>query len=319
MAHWQRRLLARYTRNLALVSRELTARHLRSDRRGALGRRRQLRLGSLGDGRPLSAPESGERPARPCKISGEEVWLDTKKMRLRRRLPSTKRRLRPVGLKPRKKEKVSRRVGQPAQWQQHLLLSAGRSGDRGLRPLSQEEGQEHSFRRARRASSRSPRRCSTASTCARPFATGTKAQIYVRKFQKIHGEVGSVIVIFDEDRDDRYPYMTTWLGEHQNESDMAFYSTYPVRPPGGAGNRPRRIRRFPDEPAGAPHVRRVAGSGLRFRREQAGAAAAGGPRLFVAAVRGLCGRQAAALGLPQHRRALRPHHRLHSRSASFRR
>jgi hypothetical protein len=52
-------------------------------------------------------------------------------------------------------------------------------------------------------------------------------RIYVRQFQKIHGEVGSVVVIFDEDRDGRYPYMTTWLGENQNESDMAFYSTFP--------------------------------------------------------------------------------------------
>ena len=25
----------------------------------------------------------------------------------------------------------------------------------------------------------------------------------------------------------RYDYLTTWLGEHQNESDMAFYSTFP--------------------------------------------------------------------------------------------
>ena len=49
----------------------------------------------------------------------------------------------------------------------------------------------------------------------------------MRSFGKVHGEVGSVVVIFDEDRDDRYPYMTTWLGEHQNESDMAFYSTNP--------------------------------------------------------------------------------------------
>ena len=52
-------------------------------------------------------------------------------------------------------------------------------------------------------------------------------KIFVRNLQKIHGEVGSVIVIFDEDRDGRYNYMTTWLGEHQNESDMAFYSTHP--------------------------------------------------------------------------------------------
>jgi len=52
-------------------------------------------------------------------------------------------------------------------------------------------------------------------------------KIYVRQFEKIAGEVGSVIVIFDEDPGDRYSYMTTWLGEHQNESDMAFYSTFP--------------------------------------------------------------------------------------------
>ena len=52
-------------------------------------------------------------------------------------------------------------------------------------------------------------------------------KIYVRQYDRLHGEVGAVIVIFDEDRDDRYGYLTTWLGEHQNESDMAFYSTHP--------------------------------------------------------------------------------------------
>ena len=39
--------------------------------------------------------------------------------------------------------------------------------------------------------------------------------------------MGAVVVIFDEDLDSRYNYMTTWLGEHQNESDMAFYATQP--------------------------------------------------------------------------------------------
>jgi hypothetical protein len=52
-------------------------------------------------------------------------------------------------------------------------------------------------------------------------------KIYVRQFQKIQGEVGAVVVIFDEDRDNRYTYLTTWLGENQNESDMAYYSTFP--------------------------------------------------------------------------------------------
>jgi len=49
----------------------------------------------------------------------------------------------------------------------------------------------------------------------------------VRQFDKIAGEVAAVIVIFDADPEDRCTYRTTWLGEHQNESDMAFYSTNP--------------------------------------------------------------------------------------------
>jgi hypothetical protein len=44
-----------------------------------------------------------------------------------------------------------------------------------------------------------------------------------------------VIVIFDDDRDGRYTYLTTWLGEHQNESDMAFYSTMPFEHVVGPG------------------------------------------------------------------------------------
>ena len=40
-------------------------------------------------------------------LSGEEIWLNTKKLRLRRRLPRPKQRLMPRGLKPRKKEKFA--------------------------------------------------------------------------------------------------------------------------------------------------------------------------------------------------------------------
>ena len=57
MAHWQRRLLARYTRNLALVNQRADGAHLRPHGGGALGRGRQLRLGGLGNRQPLSASE----------------------------------------------------------------------------------------------------------------------------------------------------------------------------------------------------------------------------------------------------------------------
>ena len=53
-------------------------------------------------------------------------------------------------------------------------------------------------------------------------------RIYVREARRIKGGVGSVVVIFDEDRgNQKFPYLMTWLGEHQQESDMAFYATPP--------------------------------------------------------------------------------------------
>src|SRR6185369_8921598 len=53
--------------------------------------------------------------------------------------------------------------------------------------------------------------------------------IYVREQQRVAGGVGCLVVIFDENRkSDRYPYCMTWLGEHEQESDMAFYATDPA-------------------------------------------------------------------------------------------
>ena len=57
----------------------------------------------------------------------------------------------------------------------------------------------------------------------------------MRHSERINGDVGSVVVIFDDSHDDKYDYLTTWLGEHQNESDMAFYSTFPFEHMVGPG------------------------------------------------------------------------------------
>jgi hypothetical protein len=55
-------------------------------------------------------------------------------------------------------------------------------------------------------------------------------KLYVKVKGKPPGGVGSVVIVFDEDKPDernkeKYPWCTTWLGEHQQESDMAFYAT----------------------------------------------------------------------------------------------
>ncbi len=54
-------------------------------------------------------------------------------------------------------------------------------------------------------------------------------RIYVQERGRVKGSAGSVVVIFDPDvGDTRYPHMMTWLGEHDQESDMAFYTTNPM-------------------------------------------------------------------------------------------
>lgn len=53
--------------------------------------------------------------------------------------------------------------------------------------------------------------------------------IYVREQQRAKGGVGCLVVIFDDEKQNqRYPYLMTWLGEHDQESDMAFYATDPA-------------------------------------------------------------------------------------------
>ena len=57
-------------------------------------------------------------------------------------------------------------------------------------------------------------------------------KLYVKSSGRPPGGVGSVIIVFNQDHpeelesfEEKYPWKTTWLGEHNQESDMAFYAT----------------------------------------------------------------------------------------------
>jgi hypothetical protein len=53
-------------------------------------------------------------------------------------------------------------------------------------------------------------------------------RIYVKSEDEGGMNFGSIVVVFDTDeRATNYPFEMTWLGEHSQESDMAFYSTPP--------------------------------------------------------------------------------------------
>jgi hypothetical protein len=225
VTHWQRRLLARYTRNLALAAHELAAgiydltvaaRSLADDNYAW----------DVWETAGRYPPQKTESELLTVRIAGDEVWINTRRIRLRRRLPSTKRRLRPYALKPRKKERV------PGEWASQLNGTS-------ICSYPPEDLVIEDYGRFLKQKGKSI--LSEERVRVEPFTTSIldgidiretirkwyEGRIYVRQYQKIRGEVGAVVVIFDEDRDNRYPYMTTWLGENQNESDMAFYSTFP--------------------------------------------------------------------------------------------
>lgn len=225
IAHWQRRLLARYSRNLALEANDLipglfdlavAARSVADDNYAW----------DVWEAASRYPPQQTACDLMTVRISGDEVWMNTRRIRLRRRLPSTKRRLRPFGLKARKKEKI------PGEWATQL-------NGTGICSYPPEDLVIEDYGRFLKKKGKSI--LSEERVRVEPFTTSIldgidmretirkwyEGRIWVRQFQKIHGEVGSIVVIFDDDRDDRYPYTTTWLGENQNESDMAFYSTLP--------------------------------------------------------------------------------------------
>ncbi len=225
VTHWQRRLMARFTRNLTATAGDLAAglfdvvvaaRSIVDDNYG-------WNVWEIAGRYPSQKTESD---LETVDLSGEEIWLDTKKIHLRRRLPRMKQRLRPAGLKSHRKEKY------PGEWARQI------DGD-AICSYPPEDIVVENFGRFLQRKAKSI--LSEERVRTEPFTTSIldgvdlretirnwhENKIYVRQFEKVAGEVGSVVVIFDEDRDDRYPYLPTWLGEHQNESDMAVYSTDP--------------------------------------------------------------------------------------------
>jgi hypothetical protein len=225
LSHWQRRLFARYSRNLALVGKRLVSGlfDLTVAARSIVDDNFAWEFWELAASTPFQLAASD---LMTVSISGEELWLNMKRILLRRRLPRQKALPRPLGLKGRKKET------HPGEWARQfdgnsicsyppediVLENYGLFlKKKGKSILSEERSRVEPF-------STSLLDGIDMRETLRNWHVG---QLYVREFQKISGDVGAVVVIFDEDRENRYPWTMTWLGEHSQESDMAFYSTNP--------------------------------------------------------------------------------------------
>jgi hypothetical protein len=159
-------------------------------------------------------------------ISGDDMWLRTRKLRIRRRLPRVKQMFRPAGLKKRKREEhegewASQTDGtsicsyppEDLVIENFGLLLKGFAN----RTISEERSHTERFTTS----------MLDGLDLRETVRNWHEGALFVRETAKLSGEIGAVVIVFDEDREDKYTYLTTWLGEHQNESDMAFYSTPP--------------------------------------------------------------------------------------------
>jgi hypothetical protein len=175
-------------------------------------------------------PWQTEEPGLPIlHLRGEDIFLDQKRIRFHRRLKTMRRRLVPIPVKKKKRERY------PGEWRKEF---------KGFSICSYTpedvviEGYGHYLKKkafeikSEENSRIEPFMCSMMEgldirETIRDWERGT---IYVKTERPLKGKVGSVVVIFDADlakegSEENFPWCVTWLGEHAQESDMAFYST----------------------------------------------------------------------------------------------
>ena len=224
----QVRVLNRFARNYALVSGGLVPNfyQLIVAARGAADDNFAYEVWDKGSDYPWQT----ENPGLPVlRLSGEDLFLDQKRIRFHRRLKTFRRRLVPVPIRRKKRERI------PGEWKrdfQGLFICSYPPEDVVVEGYGQ-----YLQKKALEIKSEENNRIV-------PFATSMEdgldirqtirewptGPIYVKESRPLKGKVGSVVVIFDPDFPDEegkedFPWKVTWLGEHEQESDMAFYST----------------------------------------------------------------------------------------------
>lgn len=223
---WQKRAFFRFSRNQALAGGMLLPDlfQLLAAGRGCMDDNFAYALCRLATHYPWQS-ETADLPT--IRISPEEIWGGTRKIRFR---PRRKRRkgLSSFGFLQRKRER------RPGEWlegfddpsicsyppEDLVVEKYGRFlKHKGGMQLSEELSRTEKFSSS----------MLDGIDMRETIRNMRQGDIYVRERQQLKGGVGSLVVIFDEDRlGKRYPYRMTWLGEHDQESDMAFYATDPA-------------------------------------------------------------------------------------------
>jgi hypothetical protein len=221
----QMAILFKFARNYSLIQNYLTPDlyQLLVAARGAVDDNFAYEVWDLGSEYPWQEQDSLLPTLR---LKGEDLYLDTKKIQFYRRFRHFRRRLVSVPLKKRPKEK------RPGEWKEawdgrHICSFPPEDiviegfGDylkkKTVQILSEENRRVQPFQAS----------MMDGLDMRETIRNWHEGRIYVTENRPVGGRVGSVVVIFDEDQgpEEHYPWCMTWLGEHAQESDMAFYST----------------------------------------------------------------------------------------------
>jgi len=224
----QVRVLNRFARNYALLSGALVPNfyQLIVAARGTADDNFAYEVWDKGSDYPWQT----ENPGLPVlRLSGEDLFLDQKRIRFHRRLKTFRRRLVPIPVKKKRRERI------PGEWKrdfQGLYICSYPPEDvvvegygQYLQKKALEIKSEENSRIIPFSSS-----MEDGLDIRQTIREWPDGPIYVKENRPLKGKVGSVVVIFDPDLSDRdgkesFPWRVTWLGEHEQESDMSFYST----------------------------------------------------------------------------------------------
>jgi len=226
--YWQKRAFFRFARNYALLSRALLPDlfQMLAAARGCLDDNFAYAFFRLASSYPWQR-ETSDLPT--LKLTAADLWSATRRIRFRPKEQQRSKARSTLKMMNRKKERT------PGDWLKGFddpsicsyppedlsIEEYGRNLKKiGARQLSEDQGRCEPF-------SASLLDGIDMRETIRNLQQGGK--IYVRENRRVRGGVGCVVVIFNEDREgSKFPYCMTWLGEHDQESDMAFYATPPA-------------------------------------------------------------------------------------------
>ncbi len=228
LTHNQISVLNKFARNYALLTGHLVPSfyQLVLAARGAADDNFAYELWEKGSEYPWQTEEPGLPVLR---LTGEDLFLDQKRIKFHRRLKTMRRRLVPVPVRKKKRER------HPGEWREGFKgysICSYPPEDVVIEGYGQYLKKRALEIKAEENSRIAPFTCSMQDglDVRETIRDLVHEKIYVKEERPLRGKVGSVAVIFspdfpDKDGKEEFPWYVTWLGEHSQESDMAFYST----------------------------------------------------------------------------------------------